>query len=221
MRILLVEDDSQLGNGMRVGLERAGYAVDWLTDGDEAQQALQSESFDLMVLDLGLPKLDGLSVLKQIRDKGEDLPVLILTARDTVADRVTGLDYGADDYMIKPFDLDELYARIRALSRRKVDRASPLVRYGDIEVDPAARTVMKEGKPVMLPAKEFSILILLLDNVGRVMSREQIEEKVYNWNDSVESNATEVHIHHLRKKLGKELIVTVRGVGYMVPKKSD
>ncbi len=218
MRILLVEDDPQLGQGMRAALEQVGYTVDWLTDGLDARNALTTAPFDLMVLDLGLPSLSGISLLKEIREEGNKIPVLILSAHDTTADRVSGLDCGADDYMIKPFDLEEFYARIRALLRRRMDRASPAISYGSIILDPAARTVTLNGKPVFLPSKEFSILFLLLENAGRVMSREQIEEKLYSWNDAVESNATEVHIHHIRKKLGKELIVTVRGVGYMVPK---
>jgi len=218
MRILLVEDDPQLGAGMRAALEQMDYIVDWLTDGLEARRALMTEPFDLIVLDLGLPSLSGINLLKEIREEGNKIPVLILSAQDTAADRVEGLDCGADDYMIKPFDLDEFYARIRALLRRKMDRASPAIIYGPIVLDPAARTVTLDDKPVFLPSKEFSILYLLLENSGRVMSREKIEEKLYSWNDAVESNATEVHIHHIRKKLGKELIVTVRGVGYMVPK---
>ena len=221
MRILLVEDDSQLGSGMRSALEKIDYTVDWLTDGLSARSALMTESFDLMVLDLGLPLLSGINLLKEIREQGNKIPVLILSAHDTAADRVVGLDCGADDYMIKPFDLDEFYARIRALLRRKVDRASPEITYGSIILDPAARTITLDDKPVFLPSKEFAILYLLLENSGRVMSREQIEEKLYSWNDAVESNATEVHIHHIRKKLGKELIVTVRGVGYMVPKNNS
>ncbi len=218
MRILLVEDDPTLGSGIRSGLEGAGFTVDWLMDGDGALQALLSESFDLVVLDIGLPKLDGLSLLKRFRDEGNKLPVLILSARDTVLDRIVGLDNGADDYLIKPFDMDELYARIRALLRRKADRATPLVNYGDLVLDPATRIVTFKGKPVVLPTKEFVLLHLLLDNTGRLISREKIEERLYGWRLTVESNTTEVHIHHLRKKFGKELIITVRGAGYMVPK---
>lgn len=218
MRILLVEDDPMLGSGIRTGLERTGFTVDWLMDGGGALQALMSESFDLMILDLGLPKMDGLSLLKKLRDEGDKLPVLILSARDTVLDRITGLDHGADDYLVKPFDLDELHARVRALLRRKADRASPLIKYGTLVLDPAARTVTFKGKPVALPAKEFVLLQVLLDNAGRVLTREQIEERLYGWRDTVESNTTEVHVHYLRKKFGKGIIVTVRGAGYMVPK---
>lgn len=207
-----------LGSGIRSGLERSGLTVDWLMDGGGALQALMSESFDLMVLDLGLPKMDGLTLLKKLREEGDKLPVLILSARDTVSDRITGLDHGADDYLVKPFDLEELQARVRALLRRKADRAAPQIKYGSLVLDPASRTVTFKGTPVALPAKEFVLLQLLLDNPGRVLSREQIEERLYGWRDTVESNTTEVHIHYLRKKFGKELIVTVRGAGYMVPK---
>jgi len=218
MRILLVEDDPTLGNGIRGGLERTGLTVDWLMDGGSAAQALLTETFDLVVLDLGLPKMDGLSLLKKIRDEGNKVPVLILSARDTVLDRVAGLDHGADDYLIKPFDLEELYARVRALLRRKADRAAPAIKYGDLVLDPAARTVLFKGSLAAIPAKEFVLLQLLLENTGRVLSREQIEDRLYGWRQTVESNTTEVHIHYLRKKFGKELIVTVRGAGYMVPK---
>lgn len=218
MRILLVEDDPMLGSGIRSGLERSGFTVDWLMDGGGALQAVMNESFDLMVLDLGLPKVDGLSLLKKLREEGDKLPVLILSGRDTVSDRIAGLDHGADDYLIKPFDLEELHARVRALLRRKADRASPLIKHGALVLDPASRTVTFTGKPVALPSKEFVLLQLLLDNPGRVLSREQIEERLYGWRDTVESNTTEVHIHYLRKKFGKGLIVTVRGAGYMVPK---
>ena len=220
MRILLVEDDPTLGSGIRSGLEGTGFTVDWMMDGDGALQALLSESFDLVILDIGLPKLDGLSLLKKFRDEGHKLPVLILSARDSVLDRVVGLDHGADDYLIKPFDIDELHARIRALLRRKADRATPLVNYGDLVLDPATRIVTFKGKPVILPTKEFVLLHLLLDNTGRLLSREKIEERLYGWRLTVESNTTEVHIHHLRKKFGKGLIVTVRGAGYMIPKTS-
>lgn len=218
MRILLVEDDPTLGNGIRIGLERSGLTVDWLMDGRSASQALLTETFDLIVLDLGLPKMDGLSLLKKLRDEGNKLPVLILSARDTVLDRITGLDHGADDYLIKPFDLEELHARVRALLRRKADRAEPVIKYGDLVLDPAARTVTFKGNLVAIPVKEFVLLQLLLENAGRVFSREQIEDRLYGWRQTVESNTTEVHIHYLRKKFGKGVIVTVRSVGYMAPK---
>lgn len=218
MRILLVEDDAQLGEGIRIGLERAGYCVDWISNGAAAQHALRTENFDLMILDLGLPQKDGLSLLREVRDDGLNLLVLILTARDAAEDRVVGLDHGADDYMAKPFDLDELQARIRALMRRRSGRASSVIKYKEIELDPASRLVKQDGEQVSLTVREFAVLYLLLENTGRVLSREQIEEKIYGWNELVESNSTEVHIHHLRKKLGKDLVLTVRGVGYMVPK---
>lgn len=218
MRLLLVEDDKQLGKGIHAGLRQAGYAVDWVMDGDAADAAVAHESYDLMVLDLGLPRRSGLDVLDRARASGKDLPVLILTARDTINDRVIGLDRGADDYMVKPFDLDELHARIRALLRRKDGRRSPIVKHGPIELDPAAHSVTKEGQAIDVPPREFAILQTLLENAGRVMSRTRLEESLYSWKDEVDSNAVEVHIHHLRKKLGAELIRTIRGVGYIVDK---
>lgn len=218
MRILLVEDDPQLGDGIRAGLQQADYVVDWLRDGLSALHSLEIESFDMVVLDLGLPKMDGISVLEKIRTSGNDVPVLILTARDTVSDRIKGLDSGADDYLAKPFDLDELCARIRALNRRHSGRASSLIKYRDITLDPMDRSLRKEGKDITLSTREFSILQIFLENTGRILSRERIEESLFGWDEALESNATEVHIHHLRKKLGKELIVTIRGVGYMIPK---
>ncbi len=221
MRILLVEDDPQLGDGIRTGLQQAGYAVDWLRDGLGALHSLEVENFDMVILDLGLPHMDGINVLEKIRTSGNDVPVLILTARDTVADRVKGLDSGADDYLAKPFDLDELGARIRALNRRHSGRASSLIKYRDITLDPTGHSLKKNGEDVSLSSREFKILQIFLENIGRVLSRERIEESLFGWDDSLESNATEVHIHHLRKKLGKEFIVTIRGVGYMVPKKGS
>jgi len=216
MRLLLVEDDTLLGDGVRAGLIQEGFTVDWVQDGAAAQLALQTEPYALMVLDLGLPKLAGLDLLKRLRQSGSTIPVLILTARDTVADRVKGLDSGADDYLIKPFDLDELAARIRALLRRKTGRATLEIRHGAIVLDPAAHTVTVSGTPVELPPREFAVLQALLESAGRVLSREQLEQQLYGWNDEVESNAVEVHIHHLRKKLGTDLIRTVRGVGYTI-----
>ncbi|NOY61621.1 MAG: response regulator [Gammaproteobacteria bacterium] len=218
MRILLVEDDPQLGDGICVGLKQAGHAVDWLESGRAALHTLATELFDLMILDLGLPDIDGISVLKEIRRDGKSLPVLILTARDTVMDKVEGLDSGADDYLVKPFDLDELCARVRALIRRQAGRSSALIQHGNITLDPAGHTVLLDNQAIPLSAREFNILHTLLENSGRVLSRERLEESLYGWDDPLESNATEVHIHHLRKKLGKKLIVTVRGVGYMIAK---
>jgi len=216
MRVLLVEDDRLLGDGIQAGLQDAGYHVDWVRDGLAAEHALHSELFDLLVLDLGLPRKDGLTLLRQLRDEGQNLPVLVLTARDAIADRVAGLDAGADDYLIKPFDLDELAARLRAIARRHSGRAAPLLECGDISMDPAARTVSIAGTPVELTGRELAILETLLHNVGRVVSRPRIEEALYGWDEGVDSNAIEVYIHHLRRKLGKELIRTVRGVGYII-----
>lgn len=218
MRLLLVEDDSLLGDGICVGLQQAGFVVDWVRDGQAGKLALQAEAYALVVLDLGLPRLSGPELLKWLRGRGNDIPVLILTARDTVADRVGGLDAGADDYLIKPFDLDELAARIRALLRRASGRAAPLISHGKLEVDPASRQVMLDGRSVELSPREFAILLVLLEGAGRALSREQLEQSLYGWGEEVESNAVEVHIHHLRKKLGADLIRTIRGVGYLVDK---
>ncbi len=215
MRILLVEDDRLLGDGLQAGLTQAGYAVDWLRDGEAAVAALSTESFAAVVLDLGLPKRDGLSVLQWLRGRHDATPVLILTARDQLEDKVRGLDLGADDYVLKPFDLDEIAARLRALVRRAHGRPEPVLALGDIELNPAARTVNRAGAPVDLTAREFDLLHVLLQNAERVMTRRTLEEQLYSWGEAVDSNALEVHIHHLRRKLGNELIRTVRGVGYM------
>jgi DNA-binding response OmpR family regulator len=220
MRILLVEDDPLLGDGTRVGLAQAGYTVDWVQDGRAAQLALETEDYACVILDLGLPRMSGLELLKHLRHLRNDTPVLILTARDTVADRVSGLDSGADDYLVKPFDLDELAARIRALLRRRGGRTSSVICHGEVELDPAAHTVCLAKQLVELSPREFSLLQELLENTGRVLSRERLEQSLYGWGDAVESNAVEVHIHHLRKKLGSELIRTIRGVGYMVDKEA-
>ena len=218
MRILLVEDDPQLGDGLTIGLRQAGFAVDWVKDGNSADHALQSETFDLVVLDLGLPRLSGMEVLSRARSRRQTLPVLILTARDATGDKVSGLGAGADDYLVKPVDLDELAARIRALTRRSAGRAAPLLTRGDLTLDPAAHSVTLAGAPVELSSREFSLLQMLLENAGRVLSRSQLEQSVYGWRDEPDSNALEVHIHHLRKKLGSELIRTLRGVGYTIPR---
>ena len=218
MRILLVEDDPQLGDGLTIGLRQAGFAVDWVKDGNAADHALHAESFDLVVLDLGLPRLSGMEVLTRARSRGQIMPVLILTARDATGDKVSGLDAGADDYLVKPIDLDELTARIRALTRRSAGRAAPLLTHGDLALDPAAHSVTQAGQPVELSSREFSLLQLLLENAGRVLTRSQLEQSLYGWRDEPDSNALEVHIHHLRKKLGSELIRTLRGVGYTIPK---
>ncbi len=220
MRVLLVEDDELLGQGIRSCLKTSGYTIDWIQDGAHAYQTItsKSESFDIIVLDLGLPKMSGLEVLKGIREKNISTPVLILTAFETVDDRVSGLDAGADDYMTKPFDLEELNARIRALLRRSKRRAKPNITYGDIMLDPASHVVSHAGKTIMISRREFSLLQKLLENAGRVISREQLNQTLYGWGENIDSNALEVHIHNLRKRFGSDLIRTIRGVGYMVEK---
>lgn len=220
MRLLLVEDDSLLGDGIHAGLNQNGCAVDWAKNGKAAELALEAAVYDAMILDINLPLCDGLTILKNLRARGNELPVLILTARDTVADRVRGLDSGADDYMTKPFDLTELDARLRALQRRAKGRAKPLLQHGDIVMDPASHTVSHQADTVALSRREFAVLQMLLDNAGKVISRSRLEESLYAWSDEVESNAVEVHIHHLRKKLGHGLIRTLRGVGYVIDKPS-
>ncbi len=216
MRLLVVEDDPLLGDGIRAGLTQAGFAVDWVEDGRAAELALAGEPYALVVLDLGLPRLSGLELLRRLRAQGDARPVLILTARDTVADRVGGLDAGADDYVVKPFDLAELTARVRALLRRSAGQADPVLRHGDLALDPAARTVTLAGARVELAPREFTLLHELLRNVGRVMSRRQLEQNLYRWDQEPDSNAVEVHVHHLRRKLGTNLIRTMRGVGYVI-----
>lgn len=224
MRILLIEDDEHLGSAVKRALSQEGNTVDWLKDGLSAEQATvgnKEENFDLLVLDLGLPRLDGLELLKRIRRSGNKCPVLILTARATVEDRIAGLDTGADDYLTKPFELDELLARIRALLRRSSGRAEPEISYQEIVIRPASYSVIFKGEPVTLPRREFSLLQKLLENVGRAISREQLNQTMYGWEEHVDSNALEVHIHNLRKKFGNELIHTIRGVGYMVGNPKD
>jgi len=216
MRILIIEDDTLLGEGLVTALKRQGDTVDWLQDGASAIVALKSESFDLVVLDLGLPRADGYAVLSAVRGAGDRVPVLILTARDQVADRVRGLDLGADDYLVKPFDLHELLARIRALHRRAQGQTSNVIVHGDIRLDPAAHLCTYKGKMVDLPRREFALLRTLIENAGRVLTRDAVLQRVYGWDESLESNALEVHVHHLRKKLYPELIRTIRGVGYLV-----
>jgi DNA-binding response OmpR family regulator len=216
MRILLVEDDELLGDGLAAGLRHCGYNVDWLRDGEQARSALATEDYAALVLDLGLPRLDGMSLLRGLRAAGNAIPVLILTARDSTWDKVGGLDGGADDYLVKPVDLDELAARLRALTRRASGQSTPLLQAREVELDPAARRVRLRGEPVELSAREFAILELLMRNAGRMISRAQLESALYGWGEGVESNAVEVHIHHLRRKLGADLIRTVRGVGYLL-----
>ena len=218
MRALIVEDDALLGDGLRAGLRQAGFEVDWVRDGADAAHAAETESFAAIVLDLGLPNMDGLAVLRRLRARGSKTPILILTARDAVQDRVTGLDAGADDYVVKPVDLSELAARLRALVRRAGGEATPALRRGDLELDPAAHRVVFRGRPVELSVREFALLHELMLNAGRVLSREQLEERLYSWGREVESNAVEVHVHHLRRKLSPRLIRTIRGVGYLMPR---
>jgi two-component system response regulator QseB len=221
MRLLLVEDDPMIGEGVRQGLRQDEFAVDWVRDGQAAEVAAANGVYDLIVLDLGLPRKDGLAVLGALRRKGNSVPVLILTARDAVADRIRGLDGGADDYVVKPFDLDELSARIRALLRRRAGRADPVIRYGELTVNFATHEASLGGREVTLSAREFAVLVSLLERPGAILSRAQLEERLYGWGEEVESNAVEVYIHCLRRKLGAELIRNVRGVGYMVPKRRD
>lgn len=221
MRILLAEDDESLGEATRKGLIQGGYTVDWVKDGQLADQALQTEKFDLVVLDIGLPKLSGLAVLKKLRDRDDDTPVLVLTARESIQNRVEGLDTGADDYMIKPFELDELLARLRAIQRRNADRAGPLVKHKDIVLDPASHTVTYKNEPITLSRREFALMHALLENAGRVLSREHLTQSLYGWGEEVDSNALEVHVHNLRKRFGQDFIRTVRGIGYTIEKHKD
>lgn len=216
MRLLLVEDDVALGEGIHQALSREGYTVDWVKDGASALHAVLSEVFDLAILDLGLPRLDGLAVLRRLRESGSALPVLILTARDATEDRIAGLDAGADDYLIKPFDLSELKARLRALLRRSAGRARVTIEHAGIRLEPATQQVSYKNEPVALTPKEYQLLYELLSPPGRVMTRERLMQLLYGWNEEAESNTLEVHIHHLRKKFSSELIRTVRGVGYLV-----
>lgn len=231
MRILVVEDDVGIAEGLRTNLQQRGYVVDVCDGVASAWSALRAEPFDAVLLDLGLADGEGSELLQRLRTSPPTAalaagtpalpdpatPVLIVTARDQVSQRIAGLDQGADDYLAKPFDVDELDARLRALLRRAAGRASPTIRYGDIEVDPAARTVVQDGQPVEMSPREFSVLLVLLQARGRVLSRQQIEERLYSWQSAIESNAVEVHIHHLRRKLGSGCIQTMRGVGYFMP----
>ncbi len=218
MRALLVEDDEDLGEIIRSALTREGSTVDWVKDGQSAVSALSSESFDVAILDLGLPKISGLDVLRIVRNQGISIPILILTAHEAIEERIKGLDMGADDYMVKPFDLDELSARIRAMRRRDSGRANPIILYKGITLDPAAHTVQFENQSFSLPRREFALLQKLLENPGKALSREQLTQSIYSWDEDVDSNALEVHIHNLRKKFGNDTIRTIRGVGYMVEK---
>ena len=218
MRVLVVEDDPLLGDALAAGLRQRQFDVDWVRDGIAAEHALRGESFAAVVLDLGLPRLDGLDLLRKERARGMHTPVLVLTARDAIEDRVRGFDTGADDYVLKPVDLDELAARLRALVRRSRGEPAPVLEIAGIRLDPAERTVAFRGRPVELQAREFNLLQEFMLNAGRVLSRRQLEERLYAWGEEVESNAVEVHVHHLRRKLSPTLIRTVRGVGYVLPR---
>jgi len=217
MRLLLVEDDGMIGSSIHAGLREEGYVVDWVRDGAAAEAALAAESaYALVLLDLGLPRKDGFAILEAMRSRHNRVPVLIITARDAVADRVRGLDLGADDYLVKPFDLVELSARIRALLRRQAGRAEPLVEHAGFVLDPVRRTVVYRGRTVPVSGREFALLEALLDRPGQALSRAQLEERLYGWGEEVASNSIEVHVHNLRKKLGNGAISTVRGLGYAV-----
>ncbi len=217
MRVLVVEDDALLGDAIQAGLKQSGYAVDWMKDGISADQALTTEPYVAVVLDLGLPRLSGLDVLRRLRGRGTPVPVLILTAMDMVDDRIKGLDAGADDYLVKPFDMGELAARLRALIRRASGKTEPLLHVSGVKLDPSTHRVLYRDKPVELSVKEFEVLHAFMLNAGKVLSRAKLEEQLYAWGDEVESNAVEVHIHHLRRKLSPALIETIRGVGYLMP----
>jgi len=218
MRVLIVEDDPLLGDALVTGLKQRGFEPDWVQDGREAQIVMRVEPFAAIILDLGLPGLTGLELLRTERARANKVPVLILTARDAVQDRIQGLDSGADDYVVKPMDLDELAARLRALVRRSKGEPAPLLHAGGVALDPAARTVTRDGQAIDLQPREFTLLQELMLNAGRVLSREQLEERMYRWGEEIESNAVEVHIHHLRRKLGTDIVKTIRGVGYVLPR---
>lgn len=218
MRLLLVEDDAMIGEAVLQVLRTEHYAVDWVRDGSMADEALRSEQYDLVLLDLGLPRRDGLEVLRSLRARRNAVPVLVATARDAVADRIAGLDAGADDYVVKPYDTDELLARIRALIRRSAGRGEPVFEHKGVSLNPATREATVHGQPVSLSAREWAVLEPLLARPGVVLSRAQLEEKLFSWKDDVSSNAVEVYIHGVRKKLGSDLIQTVRGLGYLIPK---
>lgn len=221
MRILLIEDDRLIGDGLKIGLSRLGFTPDWFTDGQTGREALYAAPYDAVILDLSLPGMDGLDILKQWRSEGRDEPVLILTARDALEQRVSGLQQGADDYLCKPFALAEVAARLQALIRRRYGQLSEKLVLGDVEMDPVTMTVTRNGVPVSLKGKELALLALFLRNPQKVLSRAMIEEKLYNWDEDVSSNAVEVHIHHLRRKLGRGFIKTIHGVGYVAGKNDE
>jgi two-component system, OmpR family, response regulator QseB len=218
MRVLMVEDDRMIAKGLRTALTQDGYAVDAVGDGRSAAEALRTSRFDLVLLDLGLPERDGLDVLRELRRRGDATPVIIVTARDDVRNRIDGLDAGADDYIVKPFDLDEVAARMRSVLRRAAGRGDPSIRHRGITLDPSSHAVERDGEPVSLSAHEFAVLEALMQRPGAVLSRAQLEDRLYGWDAAIESNAVEVYIHGLRRKLGSDAIRTLRGVGYFVPK---
>ncbi|MDX2074391.1 MAG: response regulator transcription factor [Alphaproteobacteria bacterium] len=217
MRILLIEDNAMLADAIKTGLEQVQYTVEWVEDGESGLAACEANEFNMIILDIMLPRLSGLELLKKLRDSKNATPVLILTARDAPSQKVEGLDLGADDYMIKPFDIDELRARVRALIRRNHGRSNPLLVWEDIELNPASRTVKRNGELVALTAQELKVLILMMEATGRVISKNQLEESIYGWESEVGSNTVEAVIYKLRKKLGRDMIKTVRGIGYIVP----
>jgi two-component system response regulator QseB len=218
MRVLLVEDDGMIAQGLQTALRQAGFAVDWMRDGLSAAAALKTSAFDVMLLDLGLPHRDGIDVLRELRKRGDKTPVIILTARDEIQHRIAGLDAGADDYVVKPFDLDEVMARMRSVLRRATGRGDSTIQHGELRLDLAARTIERSGAPVSLSAHEYAVLEALLQRPGAVLSRSQLEDRLYGWDEQIGSNAVEVYIHGLRRKLGSDVIRTLRGVGYFVPK---
>jgi DNA-binding response OmpR family regulator len=218
MRVLVVEDDRMIAKGLHTALRQDGYAVDGVADGRSASEALRASKFDIVLLDLGLPERDGLEVLRELRRRGDATPVIIVTARDEVQTRIAGLDAGADDYIVKPFDLDEVAARMRSVLRRAAGRGDPSIHHRGISLNPVTRAVERDGESVQLSAHEFSVLEALLQRPGSVLSRAQLEDRLYGWDDAIESNAVEVYVHGLRRKLGSDVIRTLRGVGYFVPK---
>jgi two-component system response regulator QseB len=218
MRVLVVEDDAMIAQGLQTALRAGGFAVDWMRDGESAAAALRTPAFDLVLLDLGLPRRDGIDVLRELRRRGDATPVIVLTARDDIKDRVAGLDAGADDYIVKPFDLDEVTARMRSVLRRAAGRGDSAIQHGELRLDPVTRTVERAGAPVNLSAHEYAVLEALLQRPGAVLSRAQLEDRLYGWDEPIGSNAVEVYIHGLRRKLGSDAIRTLRGVGYFVPK---
>jgi len=218
MRVLLVEDDRMIGESIRAALKQDGSAVDWVRDGRSAESTLATEQFDLVLLDLGLPQRDGLEILRAMRLRHDQTPVIVLTARDALQDRVAGLDAGADDYLVKPFELEELAARIRAVTRRKAGRAEPAIEVGDVRLDPSMRQVTRGGELVVLSAREYAVLEALMSRPGAILSRAQLEDRLYGWGDAIESNAVSVYVHQLRRKLGSDFIRNVRGVGWMIAK---